>query len=174
MPTELGTATFTSPDHAEAALEQLRGLDAEDIITLVDAVIIDKNADGTIKVHETDEVQGPQGRNFGAVVGAMIGLFGGPLGAVVGAAAGAAVGNVTANILDSGIENKRIQEVLQGLPNGGSAVIALFRHDGSDRTLTALKALGRDVRRFAVSVSTEETNSGLTGLPPVPPPMPQQ
>lgn len=174
MPTELGTATFTSPEQAEAAFEQLRGLNQEGIITLVDAVIIDKNADGTIQIHETGDVQGPHGRNFGAVVGAVIGLFGGPLGAVVGAAAGAAVGSVTARVVDSGIENQRVQEVLENLPNGGSAVIALFRHDNSEQSRTALAALGRDVRRFAVSVSTEETGSILGGLPPVPPPYASQ
>ena len=107
------------------------------------------------------------GRNFGAVVGTIIGLIGGPLAAVIGAATGAVVGGVTADAMDSGVKNSRIEETLDQVPNGGSAVLALYSFPpNSSASEAALNALGNEVERFALSIGVESRGDVSPMVPP--------
>ena len=46
MPTELAIVTFSEQAQAEQSLEKLKGLDEEQLVTVLDAVILEKDADG--------------------------------------------------------------------------------------------------------------------------------
>jgi len=167
MPTEFAIVTFPEQAQAEQALERLKSLESEGLVAIVDAVILQKDAEGNATIKNLMDPGGRRGRNFGAVVGAVIGLLGSPLGAVVGAAAGAVVGGLTAQTMDSGVKNNRITEVLEAVPNNGSAVLAIYNCSANNRaTEAALRALGNEVRRFALSVNVEESGGTSPVIPP--------
>ena len=167
MPTEFAIVIFPGQAQAEQALEKLQQLEKEELVVIVDAVILQKDADGNATIKDLMDPGGRRGRNFGAVVGAVIGLLGSPLGAVVGAAAGAVVGGLTAQTMDSGVKNNRITEALEAVPNNGSAVLAIYSCSANNHaTEAALRALGNEVRRFALSINVETSSDPGPIVPP--------
>jgi len=141
-PIELVVAAFPAEERADEALKDLRKLQKEEVIFLINAAVLIKKADGKVSMKETQDVRGPQGALFGAVAGGLMGLLAGPAGAVVGAIAGAATGGVAAHNIDMGFSDEMLKELQSGLEPGSSAILALIQHQWLDSLVEALEQTG--------------------------------
>ncbi|TWI34341.1 DUF1269 domain-containing protein [Paracoccus sulfuroxidans] len=117
--------------------DELVKLQQEYLLELEDIVVVTRDQDGKIKLHQAlnTTAAGAVGGGFwGTLVGL---LFLNPLlGAAVGAASGALAGKLT----DIGINDDFIRQVSAAVPNGGSADFVLIRKATADKVLDRLKA----------------------------------
>jgi uncharacterized membrane protein len=132
---ELIIAAFNDEKKADAVLKEMRALDRDGILAVLNAAIMVKTQEGKVSMKETEDVSGKQGAIFGAIAGGILGLLGGPAGVIVGAAAGAATGGLAANQIDMGFSDEALKDIQQGLEPGSSAIIALVEHEWIERIL---------------------------------------
>lgn len=137
---ELIMAAFDGVDRADEVWKELHSLDSNDTISILNSVVIRKDADGHVSASEDGDVRPGSGVLFGALAGAIIGLLGGPAGAVVGAAAGAITGGVTAAGIDLGFSNDVIREMQNSLQPDSSAILALVEGEWVEAISTELSS----------------------------------
>ena len=108
-------------------------------MTLDDIALVTKEADGTVKIHQTKDETAGTGAFKGGLVGAVIGLAAPPLlaAAVVGAGAGAIWGKFR----DRGVNDKLMKEVADRLERGQAIVFAL----GEDAAIQAIDDRVKDL-----------------------------
>ena len=133
------------PDQATAERVRTRLGDAikARIIEVDDAVIVTREADGKVKLHQSVSPVGA-GAAGGALWGGLIGLlFLAPLlGMAVGAAAGAAGGALA----DYGVDNTFMKELGEKLEPGGAALIVLVRKMTPDKILENIQERGQVIQ----------------------------
>jgi uncharacterized membrane protein len=149
-PIELVVAAFSDETRAGAVLKDLKGLEKEGVILLVNAAVMVKDENGKISIKETEDVSSGKGALFGAIAGGIIGLLGGPVGVIVGAAAGAATGGVAAGKIDMGFPNDALKELESSLTPGSSAILALIQHQWVDTVVAELEKAGARLFRQAL------------------------
>lgn len=149
-PVELVVAAFKSVDEAKEALKEMRRLDREGVIGVLNAAVMVKKESGKVSIRETQDVDGVRGAIFGAITGGLVGLLGGPPGAIVGAVAGAATGGAAAEVIDMGFSDETLKDLQESLQPGSSAVIALIQHEWVDRVVLELEQYGADLFREAL------------------------
>jgi uncharacterized membrane protein len=143
------------PDAATA--EQVRGelvqATKEHLIQLEDAVVVEHQPDGKIKLHQAQSPAG-MGAAGGALWGGLIGLlFLAPLvGMAIGAASGAATGKMT----DVGVNDDFMKQLGDRLPQGAAALIVLGRSDAPDKILERVGRYGGEVIQTSLSSEDEE------------------
>src|SRR5712691_966611 len=140
-PFELPVAAFDGEASAETALKQLKEMQKDGVVSIVNAAVLVKTKDGGAIIKETEDVRAPAGAVFGAIVGGLVGLLGGPAGVIVGAAAGAATGGLAAHQIDMGFDDSDLKEIQSSLPAGSSAIIALVSLEWVERVVKALEEL---------------------------------
>src|SRR5256885_14904265 len=126
----------------------------EQLIILDDAVVVSRQADGKVKLHQGVSMSGA-GAAGGALWGGLIGLlFLAPLvGMAVGAAAGAAGGALS----DVGVDDNFMKELGNNLGEGGAAVIVLVRKSTPDKVLPRIKEYGGHVLQTSLSQEAEDS-----------------
>src|SRR3954451_21828566 len=126
------------PDQAtaEEVLGTLARLQKEHSIEIEDAVVVTRDAEGKVKLHQSSKLAAA-GAAGGALWGGLIGLiFLVPLfGMAIGAATGAAAGAMS----DAGVDDKFMKDLGTKLQPGGAAVIALVRQANMDKMLADVK-----------------------------------
>jgi uncharacterized membrane protein len=143
------------PDQATA--EKVRGVLAEamkeKLITLEDAVVVTRDAEGKIKLHQAVNTVGT-GAAGGALWGGIIGLiFLVPLlGMAVGAASGAAAGALT----DVGVDDSFLKELGEKLEPGSAALIVLVQSVTPDKVLERIQPYGGHVLQSSLTNDAEE------------------
>jgi uncharacterized membrane protein len=143
------------PDRAmaEAVRRTLGELMTQHVIELEDAVVVTRDDEGKVHLHQTirPAVTGATG---GALWGGLIGLvFLAPLlGMAVGAAAGGAAGAFS----DVGINDQFMKELGQKLSPGGAALLVLVRQVTPDKVLPRISQYGGDVIQTSLDDETEE------------------
>ena len=150
-PIELIVAAFDGEQAAETALKQLKEMQKDGVVSIVNAAVLVKTKSGHAHIKETEDVRAPAGAVFGAIVGGLVGLIGGPAGAIVGAAAGAAAGGMAAHKIDMGFTNTNLEQMQALLPAGSSAIIAMVTLDWIERVSQALEALNARLVRQSFS-----------------------
>ena len=113
---------FSKEEQAYEGLEALQQLHAEGTLTVYGTGVVQRDADGTVRILKRSD-QGPVGLGVGALVGGLVGLFGGPVGAAVGAAVGGAAGGLR-DELHMIMSDDFLERVEQTLAPGRFAVIA--------------------------------------------------
>jgi uncharacterized membrane protein len=143
------------PDRAtaEEVRDELAQLTREHVIEIQDAVVVTREANGKVKLHQTLNPAGT-GAAGGALWGGLIGLiFLAPLlGAAIGAAAGAASGALT----DLGIEDNFMKELGETLPEGGAALFVLVRQVTPDKVIPRISRHGGKVLQTSLSNESEQ------------------
>jgi len=121
---ELFAAAFSDERSARRVVEQLKRMEKEGTIDVLDAAVMVKQADGKVKIDEIRELTPRKGLRRGALVGAVFGAIFPPAllaSALVGGLAGGALGKFT----DQGWKNDELKQLAEELPAGHSALVAL-------------------------------------------------
>jgi uncharacterized membrane protein len=143
------------PDRATA--EQVRGelirLTREHVIEIEDAVVVTREANGKVKLHQAVNPAGT-GAAGGALWGGLIGLI--FLAPLLGAAIGAGLGAASGALTDLGIEDNLMRDLGQSLPEGGAALIVLVRQVTADKVIPQISQYGGKVLQSSLSNEAEQ------------------
>lgn len=150
----LTVTKFATPDGAQKALDVLRGLEPQRLITIQDAAIV-AWPEGATK---------PQTKNMGDMTGpaALNGAFWGMLFGLIffvpllGAAVGALSGALAGHFADYGIDDNFIKQTRDKVTPGTSALFLLSANETPDRVVQALKDAGLHGEVIATNLSTEQ------------------
>jgi uncharacterized membrane protein len=149
----LVTVAYPDRETAERVRQELVEATKERLLVLEDAVVVEHEAGGKIKLHQAVSPAGA-GAAGGAVWGGLIGLlFLAPLlGMAVGAATGAATGKAT----DAGIDDSLMKELGEKLQPGSAALIVLGSTDARDKIIERVSPYGGHVIQTSLSGDDEE------------------
>ncbi|RKQ87026.1 putative membrane protein [Solirubrobacter pauli] len=138
---------------AERVRAELIQATKEHLLTLEDAVVVEHQPDGKIKLHQAMSLTGA-GAAGGAMWGGLIGLlFLVPLfGMAIGAASGAVAGKMT----DAGVDDNLVKQLGAKMPPGGAALIALGQAGARDKVLERLAPFGGEIVQTSLSEDDEE------------------
>jgi uncharacterized membrane protein len=137
---------------AEQVRAELGRASKEYLVELHDAVVVEHDANGKIKLHQAYSTTGV-GAAGGAMWGGLIGLL--FLAPLFGMAIGAASGALAGKIGDAGVNDDFMKQLGAKLPPGGAALIALGRSDTPDRVLERLRPFGGEVVQTSLSDEDE-------------------
>lgn len=138
---------------AEAARTKLLALQKEYLIELGDAVIAERMADGSVKLHQLINTTAA-GAAGGALWGTLIGmLFLNPL---LGAAAGAGAGALSGYLTDVGIDDAFVKSAAESLQPGQAALCVLVRKVTADKVVPAMAQFGGTVLRTSLNEEQEK------------------
>ena len=149
---DLIAVAYPDKNTAEQVRDRLLRLTAEHVIELEDAVVVDRDENGKIKLHQ---VRSPAARGAmgGALWGGLIGfLFLAPL---LGMAIGAAAGGASGAMVDAGVNDDFMRQLGQKLPNGGAALIVLVRQVTPDKVLPQISEYGGEVLQTSLDDESE-------------------
>ena len=138
---------FDNQAKAHEGLRALNQLDGEGSIAIYCEAVINKNADGTVALNETDG-DFPIRTVSGTAIGSLIGLLGGPAGMALGMLAGTMAGGF-ADLLLAGIDTDFLDEVSKQLIPSKYAVVAHISEEWVTPIDTRMEALGGFVYRTA-------------------------
>ena len=152
---DAATADRVRAELVEATKERLLQLD--------DAVVVERQPDGKVKLHQAVSTTGA-GAAGGARWGGRIGrLFLAPrFGLAIGAASGALAGKFT----DAGVNDDFMKKLGANIPEGGAALIVLGKSDAPEKVLERVGSYGGEVIQTSLSSEDEERlRSALGGAP---------
>jgi uncharacterized membrane protein len=138
---------FEESSKTYQALSVMKRLDAEGRVGVESAALVEREADGTIRVPEdTDNVIGV-GFFGGSLIGMLIGVLGGPVGMLFGWGAGALAGGL--GDLERGDAGEEVLDRLaQTLKPGQTALIAEVEEDTAGVVDDEMHKLGGTVVRY--------------------------
>lgn len=153
VPVEVVVAAFQDEKAADQVSDQLKAAQKAGQIYYKNLAVVRKNPDGKVKIKETGDMSFGPGAGIGAVVGGALGLFAGPAGLVAGAAAGGAIGGTAAALRDSGIPDKRLEEIGDVLKPGNSAFIGIFEQVKVDKEV--MKEIDQNIEEVVESMASD-------------------
>jgi uncharacterized membrane protein len=138
---------------ANAVRDKLFQLQTQHLITLEDAVVVERKLDGKVKLHQARSTAG-SGALGGALWGGLIGLifFMPFLGAAVGAATGALAGSA----VDIGADDNFMRQVGEELTPGKAALFVLVVSSTPDKVLPEVTPYGGHIISTSLSPEAEE------------------
>ena len=137
---------------AETVRERLMQLMVEHAIELEDAVIVDREPNGNVKLHQIHR-QAARGAAGGALWGGLIGLL--FLAPLLGMAIGAAAGGASGALVDVGVNDDVMKALGQKLPRGGAALIVLVHRVTPDKVLPQISQYGGEVIQTSLDDESE-------------------
>lgn len=151
---------FDGMSAADEVLNKLRGLKAQHLLDLEDAVVVERDADG--KVHMKQAVNlarlgATSGGLSGALWGTLVGLlFLNPLaGMVIGASAGAGAGALSGSLMDYGVNDEFVKQLSQTIPDNSSALFVLVREVTMDKVVAEIQPWNPRVLNTSLSAEQE-------------------
>jgi uncharacterized membrane protein len=164
---ELIAASFSDQYTANQCLDQLKRMDKDGTIDILDAAVLVKQADGKLKINEVKELTPKKGRRRGAVIGGVVGAIFPPsilVSAVVGAVAGGALGRFT----DQAMKNDDLKAFGEDLKPGQSAIIAVIEDTWIEQYTQAIDGYERlsrmsvDAEAAGVLIAAADSETGDT------------
>jgi uncharacterized membrane protein len=149
---DLVIIAYENEAKAEAARKKLFELQKEYLIELGDAVVAERQADGSVKLHQvinTTAAGAASGGLWGAIIGM---LFLNPL---LGAAFGAGAGALSGYLTDIGIDDNFLKDAAGALSPGQAALCVLVRKVTADKVLPAMATFGGTVLRTNLTAEQE-------------------
>ena len=126
-PISLIAAFYRNETEAGEMLAQLKTMDKDGTVDIIDAAVMVKAEDGRkLKITETAELTAKKGGVLGIIF---------PPSILATAAVGAALGHFT----DQGFNNNLLKEIGEGIPPGGSCIIAVVDKTWLRKLLTVLE-----------------------------------
>jgi uncharacterized membrane protein len=121
-PVQILVLGFDEPEFTGKIREEFARLRDSDVVRLVDAVVVRKDADGNVERQQISDLTTEEAEEFGATVGALIGLGFGDEEHVEAAAVLGAMAGEDGHVLPD------TWYVDDAIPNDSAAVIALVEH----------------------------------------------
>jgi uncharacterized membrane protein len=137
---------------ALAAMDELVALQTRGALTLDDAVLVERDPGGRVRVEQSTGHQFGKRTGTGAVLGGFVGaLF---LVPVAGVAVGAAAG-VAAALRDHGLDDDFVARTGEALAPGSAALFLLVAKADRERVIAAIKHFGALVVETSLSPEAE-------------------
>lgn len=136
---------------AQQVMSTLDRLRKEHLIELEDAVIVEHQPGGKMKLHQPSLAGA--GAAGGALWGGLIGLI--FLMPLFGMAIGAATGAATGALSDYGIDDNFMKELGEKLPEGGAATFVLVKEATADKVVPEVAKYGGHVLQTSLSNEQE-------------------
>jgi uncharacterized membrane protein len=146
---EVFVAAFGTEEQAGEALKDFKAMDREGSIELIDAAVIVRAADGTVKFEETADPSGKKWAKRGAIAGGLVGLIF-PPSILASAAVGAAGGGIWGKVRDKGFQDADLKAIGESLEPGTSAIIAIAEDRVIERLVRGIEGYRR-IARHGVS-----------------------
>ncbi len=149
---DLVVVAFDNETDAEKLQAQMKRLQKEHLVTLEDAAVVVRKADGNVKIKQSTSLVGA-----GALGGAFWGLLIGLVLRVMwwGLAVGTVLGAIRGKFKDIGVDDKFIKEVGETIQPGHSAIFLLIRESTPDRLIDELKGYKGTVLKTSLSEDDE-------------------
>jgi uncharacterized membrane protein len=138
---------------AERVRQELIEASKEHLVQLQDAVVVEHQPDGKIKLHQGMSTTGA-GAAGGALWGGLIGLL--FLAPLLGMAVGAASGALAGKLADVGVDDNFMKTLGARLESGGAALIVLGSTEAGDKVIERIKGYGGDVIQTSLDNEAEE------------------
>jgi uncharacterized membrane protein len=149
---DLIAIAYPDQDTAETVRLALTDLMTERAIELEDAVVVTRDENGKVKLHQAHR-PATTGAAGGALWGGLIGLV--FLAPLIGLAIGAAAGGVAGALNDVGIDDPFMKKLGRSLTPGGAALILLVRKMTPDKVLPHVQRYGGEVLQTSLDHETE-------------------
>jgi len=158
-PPDIYIAGYGDPDSAKADFDALKKAQRDGIIMIDGAVLVSRDADGTMHVKESGDHDVFKGATIGIAGGLVVGLFAPPLlGAmVVGGVIGGLLGKLTKHHEEKGIA-KDVEDVI---PPGTSGVVAVFEEVWVDAVEKQLAKADKKAVKEADKQTAKELKASL-------------
>jgi uncharacterized membrane protein len=117
---------FDHPLKAQECLMAMLRIAGQDVIQIEDAAIVDKDANGKIRLRQSKDVNPGQGATSGGLYGTLIGIIGGPVGMIAGGVLGAAAGGLWGKLRDIGIEDDHMKDMGERIKPGENLLFLLL------------------------------------------------
>ena len=158
-PLDLYIAGYNDPAAAKADFDALKKAQRQGIVFIDGAVLVSRDADGTMHVKESGDHDVFKGSTIGVAGGLVVGLFAPPLlGAmVVGGLIGGLVGKLAKHHEEKGIA-KDVEDVV---PPGTSGVVAVFEEIWVDEVERQLAKAEKKAVKKADKETANELKKGL-------------
>jgi uncharacterized membrane protein len=157
--------SYTTIDHARAALDRLKALQGGATISLADAVIVTRSADGAVKLDQSVNMTA-LGATSGALWGSLVGLL--FLSPLLGAAVGATAGAVGGYFSDYGIADDFMRGLAQKQSGERVTLFILAADMTPDKVADALSIDGGDVIYTSMPDDVESRFKARFGAPATP------
>jgi len=137
---------------AKTVRDKLFQLQTQHLITLEDAVVVERKQDGKVKLHQARSTTGA-GAMGGALWGGLIGLifFMPFVGAAIGAATGAAMGST----VDVGADDNFMRQVGEQLTPGKAALFVLVVSSTPEKVLPEVVPFGGHIISTSLNPEAE-------------------
>ncbi len=146
---DLVAIAYPDLDTARQVAGNLSEAQKAHVISLEDAVIVERRADGKVKLHQPSLAGA--GAAGGALWGGLIGLI--FLAPLLGMAVGAASGALAGKFADAGVDDEFMKQLGSELDEGKAALILLIRDVTPDKVLPEIKIPGTIIQ---TSLSTDD------------------
>lgn len=139
--TNLVVVAYPEEGKAKEVLKQLKQLQSQGLISIINAAVIVKNEKGKVSISETGDTDAKGGAIMGGIAAGLIALFNpiGALGVMAMTAGGASVGALITHFMDLGFPQEDLQDLSDSLTPGSSAIIALVENTWVDELADALE-----------------------------------
>ena len=143
---------YPDVETAEKVRALLADLQKQKLIQVEDAVVVERQEDGRVKLHQAVNATG-RGAAGGALWGGLIGLifFMPFLGAAIGGATGAAVGSAQ----DFGVDDDFMRRVGENLTPGAAALFALVQDAVPEKVIPQIAPFGGQLIQTSLSAEAE-------------------
>jgi uncharacterized membrane protein len=147
---------FADPALAFELRAELAKLQKEYLIKMEDAVVVTREADGKVKLHQAVSLTAA-GAISGGLWGTLIGMI--FLNPLLGAAIGAGSGALSGALTDLGISDKLMKEMGEALPPGGSALFLLVRSATADKVMKRIEGYRGKGKVLRTSLNQEREDA---------------
>ncbi len=128
--------TFEDENQALSVLKSLKSLDHQDQLSLEDAAVIVKDAQGKVQVKNMAEKNVKSGAVIGGAFGLLLGTI---LFPVAGIALGAVGGALVGKTLGEGVDKQFVKDVTESLSPGNSAILFIVKNENVGVLVNALE-----------------------------------
>ena len=144
---------FDDPATAFELRAELMKFQKDYLIEMEDVVVVTRDDDGKVRLHQPVNLAAT-GAIGGGLWGGLIGMI--FLNPLLGAAIGAGAGALSGTFTDIGINNRKMKEMGEALPPGGSALFVLVRRATGDKVLERLEGFRAQGKVISTSLSKEK------------------
>jgi uncharacterized membrane protein len=124
-PVQLLVLGFREPDFQGEIRDELNRLRDSDLVRVIDALAVRKDADGEIQVLHESQLSNDEQEAFGALIGGLIGLgAAGEEGFEIGAERGAEAVDERGGVLDE----EQAWDVVEEIPEDSAGLLVLLEH----------------------------------------------